>query len=110
MGPSGAIDSPHEGPNVAMMLASLSMPHYLSDPEKVAPLPHISLRGELQKRSIDLTPEDATRRVKGYARRLGAALVGITEINRNWIYSRRGEIFNENGRTGERSGPTVMYV
>lgn len=96
MGPSGAIDSPNEDPNVAMMLASLNVPHYLSDPEKVTPLPHISLSGKLAKKRIELTPEDATIRVKGYARRLGAALVGITEINNNWIYSRRGEIFHEN--------------
>ena len=41
-------------------------------------------------------PEEATRRVKGFTKKLGADLVGIAQINPNWVYSHRGEIFNEN--------------
>jgi hypothetical protein len=43
-----------------------------------------------------LSPEDATSRVKGLAKHLGADLVGITEIDPLWVYSRRGEIFWDN--------------
>jgi hypothetical protein len=50
------------------------------------------LRGE----TIADHPQDFSNRVKGYARRLGADLVGITELNTLWIYSNRGEIFREN--------------
>lgn len=96
MGPTGAIDRPHEASNVAMMLASLNMPHYLSDPEKVSPEPHVSLKEKLAEKRIEMNPEDATSKVKGYAKRLGASLVGVTEIQDLWIYSRRGEIFHDN--------------
>lgn len=96
MGPTGAIDNPHADSNVAMMLASLNMPHYLCDPEKVTPKPHFSLEKRVSEKRFEMSPEEATRRVKGYAKQLGAALVGITEINPLWIYSRRGEIFFDN--------------
>lgn len=43
-----------------------------------------------------MKPEDATQRVKGYAKHLGADLVGITGVNPLWFYSHRGEIFHEN--------------
>ena len=92
LGHFGTIDSPHEGPNVAATLASGAMPMYLGTPEKVKPEPHPVMK---EKRVI-LTPEEATERVKGYARNRGADLVGITELNPLWLYSHRGEIFYEN--------------
>jgi reductive dehalogenase len=92
LGHFGTIDSPHEGPNVAATLASGAMPMYLGTPEKVKPEPHSVMK---EKRVI-LTPEEATERVKGYARNRGADLVGITELNPLWLYSHRGEIFYEN--------------
>ena len=92
LGHFGTIDSPHEGPNVAATLASGAMPMYLGTPEKVRPEPNPVMK---EKRVI-LTPEEATERVKGYARNRGADLVGITELNPLWLYSYRGEIFYEN--------------
>jgi reductive dehalogenase len=92
LGHFGTIDSPHEGPNVAATLASGDIPMYLGTPEKVKPKPHFLMKGK----KVNLTPEEATERVKGYARNRGADLVGITELNPLWVYSRRGEIFYEN--------------
>jgi len=92
LGHPGSIDRPHQGSNVAAALASVFIPVYLSAPDKFKPQPHTELRGK----RIDLSPEEATDRVKGYARNLGADLVGIAEINPLWIYSHRGEIFREN--------------
>ena len=92
LGNPGTIDRPHEGPNVAATLASLSIPLHLSTPGMVRPSAHAQLRGN----RIDLDPEEATRRVKGYARNIGADLVGITKTNPCWIYSHRGEIFHGN--------------
>jgi reductive dehalogenase len=96
IGHPGIIDRPHEEANVAMMLASQSMCIYLSTPEKTAPQPHLHLREKVKERRVNLDPDEATRMVKGYARHLGAALVGITEANPLWMYSHRGEIFHEN--------------
>jgi len=45
---------------------------------------------------VQISPEAASQRVKGYAQGIGADLVGICKINPLWIYSHRGEIFNEN--------------
>ncbi len=92
MGHPGIIDNPHGGPNVAATLASLSIPHYLSTPEKVTPQAHVEMKGK----KMDLSPDEATERVKGYVKHLGADMVGVTEINPLWVYSRRGEIFHEN--------------
>jgi reductive dehalogenase len=92
IGPLGIIDRPHGAANASATLASLSMSLYLSTPEKVSPQAHIQLRGT----KLNLGPEEATARVKGYARYLGADLVGITEIDPLWLYSHRGEIFHEN--------------
>jgi reductive dehalogenase len=98
----GLIDRPYEGPNVAATLASLSIPFNLSAPEIVKPHSHPLLNGK----SIRLSPEEATTRIKGYATNIGADLVGIAEINPLWIYSHRGEIFHENWDDWGKEIPT----
>jgi reductive dehalogenase len=92
LGRVGTIDKPVEGPNVAAAMASLSIPLSLSSPASVTPSFHPAMKG----RNIALTPAEATEKVKGFARQAGADLVGVTEINPLWVYSRRGEIFNDN--------------
>jgi len=92
LGKPGSIDKPKDRPNVAATMASLSIPLHLSQPEKFNPAAH----PEFNKQRVELDPESASTRVKGYAKSVGAQLVGIAEINPLWIYSHRGEIFNEN--------------
>lgn len=91
-GKPGFIDRPYEKPNLAASMALASLPLHLSDPAIVKP----RAEAPFNNWKIELTPEDATTRVKGLAKHLGAELVGITEINPLWIYSHRGEIFNDN--------------
>ncbi len=76
LGHPGAIDRPHDRPNVA----------------KFNPPAHPEFKGQ----RVELNPGSASTRVKGYTLNIGANLVGICEINPLWIYSQRGEIFNEN--------------
>ena len=92
LGRPGTIDSPGERPNVAATFASLSIPMFLSTPQKVQPqaLPIFP------DQPASLDPVTASRIVKGYTKNLGSDLIGITEINPLWIYSHRGEIFHEN--------------
>ena len=92
LGHLGTIDRPHESANVAATLASLNIPLLLCDPKNVKPVQHPHFKGK----QFELRVEDATQRIKGYTRKLGANLVGITRIDPNWIYSHRGEIFHEN--------------
>jgi len=92
LGQLGSIDRPAEGPNVSATLACLSIPMNLSTQKQVKPSPHPFLKDQ----KILLTPEAATQKVKAFALHLGADLVGIAEINPLWVYSRRGEIFQEN--------------
>jgi len=96
IGHPGSIDSPNADANVAAMLASASLPHYLSGPEKYSPEPHVALKEKVSQKRVKLSPKEATIRVKGYAKALGASLVGVTKINPLWVYSHRGEIFNNN--------------
>jgi reductive dehalogenase len=74
---------------------------YLSEPKQVKPSPHPVVKDK----KITLTPEEATEKVKGFALHLGADLVGITEINPLWLYSRRGEIFHDNWEDWGREIP-----
>jgi len=91
LGHPGTIDRPNDRPNVAATLASLSIPLHLSQSEKYNPPGHPEFNGQ----RVELTPESATTRVKGYTLGIGANLVGICEINPLWVYSHRGEIFND---------------
>ncbi len=92
LGNTGSIDRPHGEPNVAAALASLNIPLALSGKETVEPKQH----PHFQNRRIEISPREATERVKGYTRKLGACLVGVTRLNPLWVYSHRGEIFHEN--------------
>jgi hypothetical protein len=96
LGEMGRLDKPHEAPNRAAVLASGLFAMQLATPDKVKLQP----RGPV----LDLTPEEATERVKGYARHLGADLVGITEIDPRWIYSHRGMALS---LAGEEWGQTI---
>jgi len=91
LGSIGKIDSPHEVPNAAATFSTFSIPQYLGPVEISQPRAH-PLFGE---RHVAMSPEEASTRVKGFARHLGADLVGIARLNSNWVYSRRGEIFYE---------------
>ncbi len=91
LGTPGAIDRPGEMPNVAAMEAGFAIPLHFGKPQNHSPAVRLS---EADRPGI--SPEEAARRVKGFARQLGAGLVGVTRINPLWVYSHRGEIFYEN--------------
>jgi reductive dehalogenase len=93
LGIPGTIDKPYEGPNVAALFASFSIPGHLGISHIVQPKAHPHFT---QGERSSISPEEATSRVKGFALHLGADLVGITELNPLWVYSRRGEIFWDN--------------
>jgi reductive dehalogenase len=92
LGQLGSIDGQSGAANVAATLAPTSIPQSLSGPGLVFPEAHPALKGK----RIEMTADEATRRVKGFALNAGADLVGITEINPLWFYSHRGEIFHDN--------------
>jgi reductive dehalogenase len=91
LGSPGAIDRPHELPNVSAMEAAFSIPPHFGKPQNHSPAVKL-FEGDPPK----FSPEEAARRVKGFARQLGAGSVGVTRINPLWVYSHRGEIFYEN--------------
>jgi len=70
--------------NLAMMGASFSIPGMV--------IPGIF--GEPREGMVppELSPEDATRAVKEFALHLGACSVGVTVLDPQWAYSKRGEI------------------
>jgi reductive dehalogenase len=92
LGHPGTIDRPKGRPNVAATFSSLGIAMHLSHPEAYHPAAHPVCKGE----QVEMSPQEASQRVKGYTLNIGAKLVGITEINPLWIYSHRGEIFREN--------------
>ena len=93
LGVPGTIDKPNEGPSVAALFATMSVPMHLGSPQIVEPQAHPYF---LHVGRISLSPEEATNRVKGFVLHLGADLVGIAEVNRLWAYSRRGHIHWDN--------------
>jgi reductive dehalogenase len=92
LGQPGAIDKPNDRPNVAATLSSQGIALNLSAPETYQPAAHPEFRGQ----RVEISPQEATERIKGYTLNLGAKHVGVTEINPLWLYSKRGEIFREN--------------
>jgi len=92
LGQLGSIDGQRGAPNVAATLSPTSIPQSLSGPALVFPEAHPALKGK----RIELTADEASHRVKGFALNAGADLVGITEVNPLWFYSNRGEIFHDN--------------
>jgi len=92
LGHPGSIDRPGDRPNVAATMASLAIPLHLSTPEKYNPSAHPEFSGQ----RVEISPQEASERIKGYTLNVGADLVGIAEINPLWVYSNRGEIFHEN--------------
>jgi len=96
MGNPGAIDGSRGDVNIAMTFASGNIPLFLGDSHIVKPKRHFALAHKFGDKPIEISPQEATRKIKGFAKRLGASLVGVTAINPLWVYSRRGEIFHDN--------------
>ena len=92
LGQPGTIDKPKDRPNIAATLSSQGIAMHLSAPETYQPAAHPEFKGL----RVEMSPQEASKRVKGYTLNIGAKLVGITEINPLWLYSNRGEIFREN--------------
>ncbi len=92
LGHPGTIDKPKDRLNVAATMASLTIPLHLSTAEKYKPCAHPEFKGQ----QVEISPEEASERIKGYTLNVGANLVGIAEINPLWVYSNRGEIFHGN--------------
>ncbi len=90
MGIPGRLDGPHGDANVAAAMASVIVSIKLSDAKTVKPDPNF------KSGKIELTPARATEKIKGFAENLGADLVGVTRINPAWVYSYKGEIFQDN--------------
>ena len=92
LGHPGTIDKPKERPNIAATFSSQGIAMHLSPPEAYHPPAHPVCKGQ----RVEISPQEASQRVRGYTLNIGAKLVGITEINPLWLYSHRGEIFREN--------------
>ncbi len=87
LGKAGAIDGGYR-PNIAMMESAFQTPEMLgsyAEPEPFSGEP-----------PANLTPDKATRIVKGWAKHIGADLVGVCRVNELWAYSHRGEIHFDN--------------
>jgi hypothetical protein len=80
LGTPGTIDRPGGTSNVSAMTAAFAIPPHLGKPESHSPTAHAT--GE--NRSA-MSPAEATLRVKGFARHLGAGVVGVAKINPLWV-------------------------
>lgn len=83
----GAIDKGHR-PNLAMTKSAYCVLPALGPPPAVFP--------EEENEPYRLDPQNASEIAKGYARHLGADLVGICRVNQLWAYSHRGECHFDN--------------
>lgn len=87
LGKPGCIDREFR-PNVSMLKGTFSSPGPLGRKELVEP--------PIDPSTFPINPKEATQRIKGFARHLGAELVGICRVDHRWVYSHRGEIFYNN--------------
>jgi reductive dehalogenase len=105
VGRVGAIDNEHPL-NVAMIDACFQMPPIFGIHAHANPNPDIP--------RLSLDPKRGAAVVKGFARHLGADLVGICRVNPDWAYSHRGEIFYGNrddwGKEIEPPFPVAVVI
>lgn len=95
LGKYGSIDAPDEKPNVGAMLSLRQFSSNQTKPEIYKPQQAASLKGHKEV----MSPEEASARVKGYTKHLGADLVGIARIDPLWVYSHRGNMYGRNWDT-----------
>jgi len=95
LGKPGSIDGRYR-PNVSMLAASIDFPIMLGDKAYVNPTSAAGDTHYLSEQDTatreDIDPAKATKIVKGWARHLGADLVGVCEIDPKWAYTHRGRI------------------
>ena len=99
IGRPGAIDNGHRA-NVAMILANFDMVPAFGGHAHQDPRP--------EARAAEIPPGRSSDIVKGFARHLGADIVGICRVNPDWAYSHRGEIFFENWEDWGRELPEPL--
>jgi len=87
LGEPGSIDKGHPA-NVSMFFSAFEMGRILETNAANVP--------EQNSESAQMDPVQATAVVKGFARQLGADLVGICKVDPRWVYSHRGEIHMDN--------------
>jgi reductive dehalogenase len=78
----GKIDGVNGMLNIAMAVGCHLFPRFLATPDKFSPV--------IANNKMNINPEEASVRIKGFTKSLGADLVGIAKLNQNWIYSYRG--------------------
>lgn len=101
-GRPGSIDSGYP-PNVAMMTSGFMMPAMVG--------PMAEMEAMETGKPAGLSRADASRIVKGYARHIGADIVGICRTDPDWAYSKRGEIFYDNWEDwGEKIPEPLPYT
>jgi reductive dehalogenase len=97
LGTFGSIDAPHEKPNVAAMIGLRYFGAQMGSPEVVRPVQAPFFKGHREVMSL----EKGAELVKGYARHLGADLVGIARLDPRWVYSHVGTIQRDGWDHGE---------
>jgi hypothetical protein len=102
-------------PNVSMLLSSFAFPSIVgkktvTDPADFAA--HLSYdKNAEQPQPGDIDAARASKVVKGWAKHLGADLVGICKIDPRWAYSHRGEIhFGDWDRWGTKISDPLTYA
>lgn len=78
----GKIDGPGGYANAAMTNASMAVVGDFVEPDKLTP-PVLPVK-------FKISPDEASLRIKGYAKNLGACLCGITELEPQWFYTHHG--------------------
>jgi hypothetical protein len=91
LGTYGCIDAPSEKPNVAAMVALRYFGAHMAKPDIINPQQAPFFKGHKEM----MRPGEATERIKGYTKHLGADLVGIARLDPLWTYSHKGTIYRE---------------
>ncbi len=94
-GKRGAIDSPNEKINLALQKAASAVAFGLGGGDKVKPARDFMLKMSLGEEKVEISSERATETIKGFAKHLGAVLVGVAEINPLWFYTHKGSMMEQ---------------
>jgi len=114
LGKPGSIDGSYR-PNVAMLVSSFELPNMLGQKARVFPGSAASQSTYTSHTetppAAQMDPVKATGIIKGWAKHLGADLVGICRVDPRWAYSHRGEIhYGEWDAWGTRVPEPLPYA
>jgi reductive dehalogenase len=98
----------HELPGALRIGAPADIKAFMAMISLLGQLGHESMvDGPADPDRVDMTPERATEKIRGFANHLGAKAVRIGPLNPSWVYSHKGRAYHRSGEGEPKVGTPI---